>query len=77
MAGYDKEKDKMLDEELVQNGMYKVAVFQYNGGKTKIGILMEKWNKGEVMYVPAKRVELDSAKAIHEALGKILERTQG
>jgi hypothetical protein len=74
MAGYDKEKDKLIAEEIIHNGMYKVGLYQYNGGEPKIGVLEEtsykdrKTGQDVISYKKVGRVDVETAQLIAQAI---------
>ena len=79
MAGYDKTKDVTLGEEFIHNGMYKVGMYQYNGGEVKIGVLEQtsykdkKTGEDVVSYKKVGRMDLESAQLIADAIVKLKE----
>ena len=79
MPAYDKEKDKVIKEIIIDDkyGRIRVGLFSYNGAEPKIGIQQEMHSQVEGVFLAywtskVKRVDVDTARKIHEALGELI-----
>ncbi len=74
MSGYDANKDKIIKEEIIGNGEYKVQVCSYDGGKEKISIVKEMYFKGERTYTSkVGRLDFKTAQEIAETILEMVD----
>lgn len=71
---YEAEKDKILKEENINNGQYKVQLCQYAGGEIKVAILKEISIQGKNVYTSKfGRLDIETARKIAKVIENITE----
>ena len=74
MGGYDETKDKILKEENINNGEFKVQLCSYNNGPKKIAIVKEMYIQDKRVYTTKiGRLDKETAQKIATIILKMIE----